>query len=70
MNRQEVEDYLRLRIGTPRQHTLGQIMATIRDHEGCYVVYEDADGRRSQYRLGAEVHYNWATVVLTNHRTF
>ena len=69
MTEHEVSEFLRWRIGVARQHTLGQIMATLRDHGGCIIRHEDADGRSSEYRLGEPVPYNADTVIMTNHRT-
>ena len=69
MDEQEVLSTLRRQLGTPRRSTLDQIMATIRDHGGCILIY---DGRYGEIvvSIGAPVARTPDTVVMAVSRTY
>lgn len=68
MTDHEISEFLKWRVGSPYAHTIGQIQATLRDHGGCVLYFED--GRRSsRYVLGRRVEETADTVVHVNHRT-
>ena len=59
------------RLGSPRHgSTLGQILATIRDHGGCIIEYENYERRIVRVYLGSAVERTPDTLIVANYRTY